>query len=135
MQPLLKTTLRYRKNKVGKLGFPERYTAVLFTNRLELYQRDILVDTFLVADMRKAALGKGVIVIRLNDGQTLSLYFRSVPEKLGNGSLSIYSALNLSAVMTGLLYSTLTAGSRKNKANAEAWLAQLQALGVPTITV
>ncbi|GAC1388211.1 MAG: hypothetical protein NVS1B7_8500 [Candidatus Saccharimonadales bacterium] len=124
MPPLVVTKIRFRKNKLGKWGLPARYTAALFSDHVEFSRKNSSdFDSVRISEIAKAALGNGVIVMRLTNGETRSLYFDSVALKAITRSLS------------GGIISLLVMRTSKKRSTAAFWLEQLKQLGVVTVKV
>lgn len=125
MQPILVNNIRFRRNKIGKLGLPKKYTVALFADHIAVSRKNNTdSENIPISEIAKAALANGVIVTRLNDGQSRSFYFESLSQKIGSGPF-----------IGGAVGGILAMKSGKNKAAAEAWLEQLKALGVDTVKV
>jgi len=127
MQPLLVTNIRFRRNKVGKLGLPKKYTASLFPDHIEVINKSKTdSENIAISEIAKAALANGVIVMRLNSGETRSLYFISVSQKVGTRGFGIGGFIG------GAVSGLLMVNASKHKADAEDWLGQLRKLNVDT---
>lgn len=124
MGPLLRTNIRLRRNKIGKLGLPGKCTALLFADHIVFSDKSNTdIENVLISEIAKAALAKGVIVIRLKDDETRSLYFDTVSQKVGT------------RFIFGLVGGFLSMNASKNIASANAWIEQLQKLEVDTVKV
>lgn len=148
MSPILQTAIRYRKNNLGKKGVPGKATASFNQTYLQFTSGNKgNSDIVQISDIAGGALAKDVIVLRMKNGETRSLFFKSVVQHVGSSGVLVAAAVGsligyqlLSVLGVGIVAAVLagveglmTMNAGKHRASAYIWLDQLRSHGITMI--